>query len=210
MRKRNRFTKWPSRSSLLIPLRYSLLIILVGGGGWALWWWIRYPHAPNVKQAPLVDCVAFMGSADFNRMTHRDRTRYAVGLIDKLHDKSFADLLAMSLQRDAARKSAADNIRQLDKDEQNRIGSAFMQLFLTKFYEQDAARRTAYLFGMVMMQKTGNAAATAKKFGLPKPEQFKNSLAEFITTQPPHAQAQLSQFMLDVSKEQRVLGVKGW
>ncbi len=210
MTKRVLFSRRTWRSSLFLALRFALLLILIGGGGWALWWWIRYPHAPNLKQAPLADCVAFMGSADFNRMTHRDRTRFALGVIDKLDDKSFADLIAMSMQRDAARKAAADNIRHLEKDEQNRVGNAFMQLFLTKFYAQDAARRTAYLFGMVMMQKTGSAAATAKKFGLPKPEQFKNSLAEFITTQPPHAQAQISQFMLDISKEQRLLGAKPW
>jgi hypothetical protein len=193
-------------AKLLAGLRKALMAAVVIGLAWLAWWWIRYPHVPNVKNTSLADCSAFMGSDDFNRMTHRDRTRFALATIDKLRDKSFADLVAMGIKRDASRNSAAMNVKQLTKAEQERIGSAFLDLFLTKFYQQDAAKRTAYLFGMVMMQKSGAAAATAQKFGLPSAAAFKNSLSSFVTNQPPNTQAELGQFMLDLSKEQRLLG----
>jgi hypothetical protein len=57
-----------------------------------------------------------------------------------------------------------------------------------------------------MMQKAGGADAAAKKYGLPSADQLKKSLANFITNQPPQSQALLSQFMLDLGKEQRLLG----
>ncbi len=113
--------------------------------------------------------------------------------------------------RKTPRKAAADNVNKLDRDERDQIGSAFMQLFLTKFYEQNATRRTTYLFGLVMMQKAGGGGGgAAKKFGIPSADAFKRSLADFITRQPPHAQAQLTQFMMDIGKEQRLMGVKPW
>jgi len=196
------------RSRLLVALRRTSIVVLALALAWLGWWWIRYPHVPNVKDAPMADCVAFMGGKDFNRMTHRDRMRFSLGVVDKLKDKSFADLVAMSLQRDDSRKAASENVRQLDKNEQEQIGSAFMTLFLTKFYQQDAAKRAAYLFGMVMMQKAGGADAAAKKYGLPSGDQLKKSLANFITNQPPQSQALLSQFMLDLGKQQRLLGAK--
>jgi hypothetical protein len=192
--------RWLAISSKFLAMLLILALVRLG------WWWLRYPHAPNVKEAPLADCSAFMGSSEFNRMTHRDRTRFVMGTVDKLRDKSFSEIVALSMKGDPARKAAADNVKELTKDEQKQIGSAFLDLFLTKFYEQDASKRTAYLFGMVMMQKSGAAAATAKRLGLPTPEAFKKSLAGFVTDQPPHTQAELGQFMLDLSKEQRLLG----
>jgi hypothetical protein len=196
------------RSRLAVAFRRTLMVVLAIAVAWLGWWWIRYPHVPNVKEAPMADCVAFMGGKDFNRMTHHDRVRFSLGVVDKLKDKSFSDLVAMSMQRDDARKAAAENVRQLDKSEQEQIGSAFMTLFLAKFYQQDAAKRAAYLFGMVMMQKAGGGDAAAKNHGLPSVDQFKKSLANFITNQPPQSQALLSQFMLDIGKEQRLLGAK--
>lgn len=198
------------RPILFTTLRVTLLVSIVGGGGWLAWWWARYPKAPNLQEAPLADCTAFMGSSDFNRMTHRDRTRFALGIVDKLKDKSFADLVATGMQKDPTRKAAAENVNKLDKDERDRIGSAFMQLFLDKFYQQSATKRTTYLMGLVLMQKTGGGSAAARKFGIPSVDEFKKRLADFITRQPAHAQAQIGQFMLDIGKEQRAMGVKPW
>lgn len=198
------------RTTALRALGYTLLLAIAVSGGWVLVWWIRYPHAPNVKEAPLADCEAFMGSNDFNGMTHRDRLRFGLGVVDKLRDKSFAELIAYSIQKDPARKAASDNMGKLDKDERDRYMGAFMQLFLTKFYEQPAAKRTAFLFAAIMMQKAGGADAAAKNMGIPNIDAFKAALAQFITSQPAHAQAQMGQFMLDISKEQRLLGAKTW
>ena len=99
----------------------------------------------------------------------------------------------------------------LDRADRDKIGSEFMQLFLDKFYDQDATKRGAYLMSVVLMQKAGGASKGAKEMGLPKPEELKNAMGNFLSNQPPRAQAQMSQFMLDLSKQQRAFGVKpGW
>jgi hypothetical protein len=200
--------QWPAK--LLVVTRNILIVASVIAVAWLGWWWIRYPHVPDVSKTSLDDCNAFMASDDFNRLTHRDRMRFAMATIDKLKEKSFAEIVAMGMKSGGARKASANNVKQLDKADQERIGGAFLDMFLTKFYQQDAAKRTAYLFGMVMMQKSGAAAATAKKMGLPPVEAFKSALAGFVTNLPPHTQAEMGQFMLDISKEQRLLGARSF
>ena len=187
-----------------------LILVLVSGltaGTWALRNWYRNRLAPDVRKVATTQAVNFMASADFNRLTESRRKQYVMDLIEQMGRKTFAELLGMMISGDDQQKQAAKNVQQLSRADRDEIGSRFMQMFLTKFYEQDAKHRADCLSMMVMAGASGRGAARAKEYNLPSPDNLKNDLAKFVTNQPPHAQAQLSQFMLDLSKQQEALGV---
>ena len=192
-----------TKRAILIPL----LIVGLMAGAWGLRAWWRYPHVPDVKKVATTQAVIFMASDDFNHLTNSHRKRYVLGLIDTLRGKTFPELTAMMLSGDDRQKQAAKNIGQLTKADREEIGSQFMQIFLDKFYEMDDKHRADCL-SLMVVAGAKNGAAKAKEYGLPTADALKGELAKFITNQPPHAQAQMSQFMLDFSKQQEAMGVR--
>src|SRR5690348_13104153 len=101
-------------------------LIVVAAGVWGGVWWARYPKVPDLARTDAGDAIRFIGTDDFNRMTEAHRKRYAVAAAEKLRDKSFQDLVAMSMTPDPSYRRVAENMNRLkDRDA---IGGAFMRV----------------------------------------------------------------------------------
>ena len=193
------------RRLLVLTLAVSLALAALGGSAYGVWRWATYPDVPDVKVASAEDAVAFMGTDDFNRMTESHRQRYAMAVVEKMRDKPLEELIAMMLKRDARRTAAAKNVRNLKgRDE---IGGAMMRVFLDKFYEQPKVKRQGYLT-MIAVAQQGQIGKNPERFGLPPADKLKKDWAKFMRKQPPRSQAQMGQFLIDLSKHREMMGLK--
>jgi hypothetical protein len=173
-------------------------------------YWARYPKVPEISKAPLDEAMHFTATDEFNRMAAWHRKRYMLALVDKMHEKSFADLVAMTMSGDPDRKKQMQNMDLLSEADKKQIGGAWMRLFLDKFFDQPKSQRDTYLTLVALAEKAGKSNRPGgKPSGMPTAEQIQKGMSEFLAQQPPHAAAQMDELMNEMNQKRKMLGMKG-
>jgi len=193
------------RRVLKISLATLISIVIMLASGWGIHRYFTYPNAPDVKTAKLDDAVAFMSTDEFNRMLQRDRKRYAMGVVERMREQPFKDLVSSVMKPDPTRKQMAENVKKIDGHEE--IGQALYAMFLDRFYQEPPAQRTVYLM-MFAGARQSEIAKHPERFGLPTPDKFKADVAKFFARQPPRVQALTGQFLIDLRRQRQMLGMK--
>lgn len=181
-----------------------LAVIALTVGGYAVYRHATYPATPDLATADDRALRAFMASDEFNRLTEADRERVALAYVGRLRGKSFDQLFKLMLAPDPTRKQMAANIRKMSGRE--KIGSAFLAMFLDKFDALAGAQRAAVLTAMAFAQQ-GAIATRAEAFGLPSPDKFKRDLGRFLAHQPPRVQGQTGQMLIELKQQRQALGL---
>ena len=133
------------------PAAFSAVVLVLAAGVWGAVWWARYPKVPDLARTDFKDAMRFIGTDDFNRMTEAHRKRYAIATAEKLRQKSFRDLVEMSMTPDPGYRKVAENMNRLkDRDE---VGGAYMRVFLDKFFELPKDQRETYLTMWALAEK---------------------------------------------------------
>jgi hypothetical protein len=198
------------RAAGIIFVKTFSALLLLGTlitGTRVAWWWIHYPRIPDVKTMDPDAAIAYMAGDDFNRLTRADRKRFSLGVVDRMNEKRFGELLMMVFQRTGDRRRAAKNVAQLPREDRDAIADRFGQIFLDKFYQEAPAARKVYLTTFALAQQ-GEIGQHPERFGLPQPEQIKSQMSQFFTRQPPHTQAEMGQFLTDLRKQRESLGLR--
>ena len=221
------------RSAVLVAA-----MVVIAAGVWGGVWWARYPTVPDLARTDAADAIRFIGTDDFNRMTEAHRKRYAIAAAEKLRDKSFQDLVAMSMTPDPSYRRIAENMNRLkDRDA---VGGAYMRVFLDKFFELPKDQREAYLTMWALAEKlarSGQRAGGQSAGGgggggipfmrrrsaatqpaapatrpseprVPTPEQVEKGMASFLANQPPRTVAQMSELMSAMRKKREAFGIR--
>lgn len=227
---------FPMRRKLTRSAVFVAAVVVIAAGVWGAVWWARYPKVPDLARTDAVDAIRFIGTDDFNRMTEAHRKRYAIAAAEKLRDKSFQDLVAMSMTPDPSYRRIAENMNRLkDRDA---IGGAYMRVFLDKFFELPRDQREAYLTMWALAEKlalsgqrpagqsagggggipfmrrrsstTQPAAPTTRPSEprVPTPEQIEKGMASFLANQPPRTVAQMSELMSAMRKKREAFGIR--
>jgi hypothetical protein len=170
--------------------------------------WARYPKAPDPNTVDLHQAVQFVAAADFNRMYHWDQRRYALAIVARLKDKSFADLVKLQADRSIGLREALQNIGAMpDADE---ITAGVATIFLEKFYELSKTQRDVYLTLFLLRQKL-DPAKRPPKIGMPEAARFRAcpqaEMARLLKYQTPRAAAQMGQFLVDERQKRKMLGI---
>jgi hypothetical protein len=174
-------------------------------------YWARYPKVPDLAKAPLDEAMRFTATDDFNRMAAWHRKRYLLGLVNRMHEKSFADLVSMMMSPDTDRKKQAQNMNLLSEADRKEIGGAWMRLFLDKFFDLSSTERGTYLTLFALAEKAGTSHHSADKGppGMPTAAQIQKGMSDFLSEQPPHAAAQMDELMNEMNQKRQMLGIKG-
>jgi hypothetical protein len=184
-------------------------------------YWARYPRVPDLSRAPLDEAMHFVATDDFNRMAAWHRRRYVLGLVDRMHKQSFADLVSMMTSGDPDRKRQMQNLRLLSYANQKEIASALTRLFLNKFFDLPRTQRDTYLTLYVLAEKAGTLyRAGDRPRGTPirtvpesrseygsTPVQIQGRLRDILSDQPPHVVAQIDELMIEAEKKRQMLGM---
>jgi hypothetical protein len=179
-------------------LALCLAVAALIAGGWAF----MRPRAPDPNALSAKDAVAFLSTDDYSRLSEAERTRYARELAERMRREKFADILRVVMNLNPRMKTQWAGIRSLSEDNKQKVRSAWLRMFLDKFYDLPPAERQAYLTMMALADRTG-----WKNPGIPSPQQFKNELSLFLTREPPGVQARMGQLMIDVSRTRTGLGL---
>lgn len=208
------------RRALAVTLTLGVLIAAT----WGTYRWATYPDVPDVAATDLNESIAFMGTDEFNRMFAGHRKRYAMSIVAELEKKPFEDLVRLMLERDGRKLfGAVRNFRDIPGRED--IEDAFGRLFLGKFYEMPKIKRDMYLAMFVGAERMARGSARpgaetgdkkadgqggrpGRRGGTPSPDQFKAQWSKFANRQPPRVQAQTGQFLMDLRRQQEIMGVK--
>jgi hypothetical protein len=182
----------------------SLLAVLMIGGAVA---WVRYPKPPDIRRMSIDDALAFMAGDGFNQLRASQRKAFAIATAEKMHEKSFGDILWMMSRPDPQRQQRFANLRALAAADREDVGAAYMRVFLDRFYVEPPLKRKVYLTTFAGLQQT-EISKHPEQFGLPNADQFKNDLGRFVSHQPPKVQAQMGQFLIDLKKQRDALGLK--
>ena len=185
-------------------LQFLAALALLAAAGYGLYRYATYPAAPDPATADAPTLRAFIASDAFNNLTQAHRERLALGYVDRLRDQSFGDLLKSMLAQDPLRKRMSANVRRMDAKE--KVGGAFLGLFLDKLDELNGAQRTAMLTAMAYAQQA-EIARRADEFGQPTPDKFKSDMGRFLAHQPPRVQGQMGQFLIDLKRQRQYLGL---
>ena len=186
------------RNILLSLVAAAILVV----GGWGIWRWATYPVKPDVAHVDVNESIAFIGTNDFNRLFESDRKKYVLAVIDRLHEKSFPELIALGTFNESHHREAAANVRSLEGREE--IEGAMLRLILDKFYEQSPAVRSVYLSGLVMMDQA--ARSKGRSGAIPTPDRLRKDMAKIIGRQSPQTVARFGQFLVDVEQHRRQMG----
>ncbi|MCC6423579.1 MAG: hypothetical protein IT447_08890 [Phycisphaerales bacterium] len=195
--------KWPTRKFLLKWIAPPMALFLAVGLGWGVWRWATYPKAPDPKSSNFETMFNFVSGKDFDRMFESDRRQYVLAMVEKLRQKPFEELVALGMKRDPNYRVVGKKIRGMDDHEQ--IESAFLSLFLDKFYEMPEAKRTVYLMTFVTLQNS-KLDEHPERMGLPSTDRFKRDMTRFISRMSPKIQAKTGQFLIDLRRQREVLG----
>jgi hypothetical protein len=188
---------------------FSAAAVFVVVATWGAIYWARYPKVPDVSKAPLDEAMHFAASDDFNRMAEWHRRRYLLGLVDRMHEKSFADLVSLMMTPDPDRKKQAENANRLTAADKKEVGGAWMRLFLDKFFELPKNDRDTYLTMFALAEKAGKSRKpSGRAQGMPSPEQIQKGMTDFLSEQPPHTAAQMDELMVEMNKKRQMLGMK--
>jgi hypothetical protein len=191
---------WPAR---LVATGLVLVFLLLAGR--AFHRWATYPQVPDVASADLDSAISFIGTDDFNRMGNGHRLEYALAVVDRLGQASFADLAKLMFRRDENRARIASNIRGIEGHDQ--VGSRMFALFLEKYYDQSPAERQGALLIIAAAQQ-GQILRNPEAFGLPTADQFKQDFGRFVSRQPPRIQAMCGQFLIDLKQQRDSMGLR--
>jgi hypothetical protein len=137
-------------------------------------------------------------------MFESHRERYALAVIDRLHERSFEELALMAMDPvdPGRRERLIANAQALANRDQ--IEDKLTVLFLDKFYALPPMRRRVYLATFALMQL--GQIEHPIKFNLPGAEEFLGRFSKFMTGSP-RRQALVTQFLLDVKAQQKGLGI---
>jgi len=193
-------------------IRFALFavagVVLAAGACGGIYW-ARYPKVPDVSKAPLDEAMHFAATDDFNRMAEWHRKRYLLALANRMHEKSFADLMAMMMGGDADRKKQLENEKLLSEADRKEIQAAFFRLMLDKFFEMSKAQRSTFLMMAALAEKAGSTHHRAgQPSGLPTPQQIQKGMSDFLSQQPPHTAAQVDEAMSEWNQKRQMLGIK--
>lgn len=199
----------PRRRLLRFALVAAASLILAAATAGGIYW-ARYPRVPDVSKAPLDEAMHFTATDEFNRMAAWHRKRYMLGLVNRMHEKSFPDLVSMMMSPDPDRKKQMQNMNLLSDADKKEIGGAWMRLFLDKFFEQSKTQRDTYLTLFALAEKTGKSHRPGgQPQGMPTPQQIQKGMTDFLSQQPPHAAAQMDELMNEMNQKRQMLGMKG-
>ena len=190
---------------------YAVIGLIAAAGVAGGIYWARYPKVPDLSKAPLDEAMRFTATDDFNRMAAWHRKRYLLGLVNRMHEKSFADLVSMMMGQDEDRKKQMQNMNLLSDADKKEIGSAWMRLFLDKFFDMPKMNRDTYLTLFALAEKAGKSRRPADKNapGIPTAAQIQKGMSDFLSEQPPHAAAQMDELMNEMNQKRQMLGMKG-
>ena len=182
-----------------------LAVALVAGLGYGAWRWATYPARPDVATASEDALLDYMAGDDFARLTDGDKLALAEGYLDRLRREATFEEMFRSLMRDDPRRKAMwRNMEGVAG--RDRIGSAYLGLFLDKYYEIEGPQRQSMLTMLALAQQAVITTAP-EKFGLPSVPQFKRDMGRFLSRQPPRVQGQMGQFLIDLKQRRVAMGL---
>jgi hypothetical protein len=172
---------------------------------WGIHRWATYPTVPDVKTTDLESAINFMGSEDFNRMLQRHRLAYALAVVDRLGQASFAEILRIMINRGENRPRVARNLAALEGREQ--ISAKMFAIFLEKYYALSPTERQVAMVSIIAVQQ-GIISKDPKEFGLPTMDELRHDMSRMMSRQSPRVQAMCGQFLIDMKRQRDKLGLK--
>lgn len=200
-------TKSKSWSRLVLSIVALLLVGAVGFGSWYGYRLASMPAGPDRDTADEVALRAFIASDDFDRLFDWQKRAYLAAYIDRLQQKSFADLLKIALRdmRDVeGQRDFLANVRTLDNRDD--LFSGFVATVIAKYYEQPEDLRKRQMALLVMAQQ-GAIGRNPEQFGLPTVDQLKGEMVRVMDRQDVGVQNQMAQFVLDIRATRRAMGL---
>ena len=158
------------------------------------------PHIPNADAG-----IRFLASDDFNRLSERDRVRYAMAVVDLLRHMPYDDYLRLLTRSDDERTRMMNNLARTPGHEQ--VGSALFALFLDRFWDQDPAKRTATLIAIALIQQ-GDIGRHPERYGLPTHDQIRGEMTKFVSRQSVETQAKCAEFLVQLKRQREMLRLK--
>ena len=189
---------------------FAAAIVVLAAGAWGGIYWARYPKVPDISKVPLDEAMHFAATDDFNRMAEWHRKRYLLGLANRMHEKSFADLVAMMMMGgNADRKKQKENEQLLAEADRKEVEAAYFRLMLDKFFEMSKAQRSTFLMMAVLAEKAGSSNHPGQPSGMPTAAQIQKGMSDFLSQQPPHVAAQVDEAMSELNQKRQMMGMKG-
>ncbi|MGA2499582.1 MAG: hypothetical protein ABSH20_17735 [Tepidisphaeraceae bacterium] len=184
-----------------------VLGLLAAGAFLAVSRWDRSPKPPDLAKLDVRAAIAFEASDDYNRMSEARRIKFSRGVIGKLHEMSFEDMLGFALNQanmDINRRRL-ENMRKLPNFDA--LHGELAADFLRKFYQLPEFKRQIYL-GLLAVYQDIEARIDPDRYKKPGPDQFYAESMRLFAAQSPVMKAYGMQFMIDLKHQRQKLGLK--
>jgi hypothetical protein len=183
------------------------VVIAAAGVFLAVSRWDRSPKPPDLAKLDVRAAIAFEASDDYNRMSEARRIAFSRGVIGKLHQLPFEEMLAFALDANNMdiNRRRLDNMRKLPNFDA--LHGELAADFLQKFYQLPEFKRQIYLSLLAFYQDM-EARIDPDRYKNPAPEQFHAEAMRLFAAQSPVMKAYGMQFMIDLKHQRQKLGLK--